>query len=136
MKRLFLFVFLLLLSKFCISQTPAPVQGCLLPYNNRVYTVNALEIVGSRQLYSNSTSTGLAANYCSWSATTAVTPCVVCDGLLGVDLLGIRICVGTFRNGNAATYNMVLCDLDDHSWVLGLAAGAFGLIVIRRKRLF
>ncbi|WP_167293120.1 MULTISPECIES: hypothetical protein [unclassified Pedobacter] len=99
-----------------------------------VYTSNALEVLGSSQLYNKSPSTSLSANYCSWTPSSTASSCVICDGTLGVDLFGIKICLlGSFRYGSEGTFTMVECNLDDHSWLLGAAAGLFGLLIIRRR---
>lgn len=127
----FLLIFLSIIS--CYGQGTA--TGCLIPFNNRVYTSNALEILGTSQLYNNSPYTPLSTDYCSWTPSSTAASCVVCDGTLGLDLVGIKICLfGTFRYGSEGTFTMVQCDLDDHSWLFGAAAGLFGLLVIRKRK--
>lgn len=132
MKRFCLTLFATLISIIASAQGTA--TGCLIPYSNRVYTSNALEVLGTSQLYNNSPFTSLSSNYCSWTPGTTASSCVICDGTLGVDLLGIKICLlGTFRYGYQGTFTMVECNLDDHSWLFGAAAGVFGIFIIRKR---
>lgn len=35
--------------------------------------------------------------------------------------------------GTEVTYDVLNCNLDDYSWALGLGAGVFGVLVIRRR---
>lgn len=126
------FVILIVISFDIYAQGSA--TGCLVPYYNRVYTSNSLEVLGSSQLYNNSPSTPLSANYCSWTPSSTGSSCVICDGTLGVDALGIKICLlGSFRYGSQGTFTMVQCDLDSHFWIVGAMGGLFGLVFIKRR---
>lgn len=61
--------------------------------------------------------------------------CRVCPGI-GFSVVGLAVVCGQPTiDGKIATSAIVNCNLDDHSWALGLAAGALGLFVIRRKKL-
>ncbi len=132
MKRLVFAILILFSAKNLFAQGTA--TGCLVPYYNSVYTSNALEVLGTSQLYNKTPSTPLSANYCSWTPSSTASSCVICDGTLGVDLLGIKICLlGSFRYGSEGTFTMVECNLDDYSWTFGAAAGLFGVFVIRRR---
>lgn len=132
MKALCIFLLVTMFSLCSFAQGSA--TGCLIPYDNRVYTSNALEVLGTSQLFNNSPSTGLSANYCSWTPSSTAASCVICDGLLGLDLAGIRVCLlGQFRYGSQGTFTMVECNLDDHSWLFGAAAGLFGILIIRKR---
>jgi len=132
MKFLCVFTITILTALHTFAQGSA--TGCLVPYYNRVYTSNAFELLGSAQLFNNTPSTGLSPNYCSWTPSSTGASCVICDGLLGVDLVGIKVCLlGQFRYGSQGMFTMVECNLDDHSWVFGAAAGLFGIFIIRRR---
>jgi hypothetical protein len=65
-----------------------------------------------------------------WTATSS--PCRVCPS--GYNVLNLLTgCSGTSLDGSIANKSTVYCDLDDHSWILGAAAGLFGVFVIRRR---
>ncbi|WP_406825691.1 hypothetical protein [Pedobacter sp. KACC 23697] len=132
MKSFCLLVLIFLTYECSFAQGSA--SGCFIPYYNRVYTSNALEVLGSSQLFNNSPSVGLSTNYCSWTPSATASSCVICDGTLGLDVLGARVCLlGSFRYGSAGTFTMVECDLDDHTWLFGAAAGLFGILIIRKR---
>lgn len=132
MRRFYLLI-LICLPNIC-SFAQGSATGCLVPFYNRVYTSNTLEILGTSQLFNNSPSIGLSSNYCSWTPSSTSASCVICDGVLGVDLAGIKVCLlGQFRYGSQGTFTMVECDLDDYSWTFGAVAGLFGVFVLRRR---
>jgi len=105
-------------------------EGCLISSDNKVYT-GYTELLGAR-LYSNSSSTMLSNNYCTWTSSSTV-PCTVCFGT--INALGL-LCVGIGAytvSGQQGTFTMVECNLDGHSWLFGAAAGLFGIFIIRRR---
>lgn len=129
MKRYLLVIVLLVSLKPLGASAQGSVNGCLIS-DNKVYT-GYTELLGAR-LYSNSSSTVLSNNYCTWTSPSTV-PCTVCFGT--INALGL-LCIGIGSytvNGQQGTFTMVECSLDDHSWFLGVAAGVFGLFVIRRR---
>ncbi|ARS38492.1 hypothetical protein CA265_01845 [Sphingobacteriaceae bacterium GW460-11-11-14-LB5] len=103
------------------------VDGCLLS-DNLVYT-DYTSLLGAR-LYSSTPTTSLSANYCSWTASSTVS-CNVCFG--AINALALLCVGGPVVGGQRGVYTMVECNLDDHSWVLGAAAGLFGLFIIKRR---
>jgi len=52
--------------------------------------------------------------------------------LLGVGLLGGYLLAT--NSGDEVTYDFVDCNLDTYSWLFGLGAGAFGLVIIRKRK--
>lgn len=122
------------------GSTQTSATGCLITSAtanyNKVYSSKNINLLTSGYvLYNNISPTSLSPGYCGWSAISVTgNACEVCSNL-GLCALGICVCIGSLETGYEGSFNMVLCDLDDHSWVLGLAAGAFGLIIIRRRKL-
>ncbi|GGG96833.1 hypothetical protein [Pedobacter zeae] len=136
MKNFCLFVLIFLIPTFSYPQGSA--TGCLITdagaNYNKVYTSKNLNLLtGGHALYNNTTSTSLSTDYCSWQ-TVSVTgnTCGVCS-LLGLCALGVCACVGTVSYGFEGEFNMVQCNLDDHTWFFGAAIGLFGILIIRKR---
>lgn len=80
------------------------------------------------------------ANTC-WTGT-YVGVCQVCiGGTLTVNLPPLAsVCLkltapfGFSTGAQYSNYQVVQCNLDDYSWAFSMAAGVFGLIIIRRKK--
>lgn len=72
-----------------------------------------------------------------YSTSNPVNNCMVCPegvllgGLLGTSILGCNNNVEL--NGTLVTKSIVGCNLDDHSWLFGAAAGLFGILIIRKR---
>jgi len=141
MKRFgfFLLIFLPIIS--CYGQGSA--TGCLVPSQNIVYQnpedglVNAILklLLGGNPSYSAASGANLSSNYCSWTpAPTGSFNCGVCTAY-SFNILGVvNGCqTGAMLEGYIGTYTMVECNLDDHSWLFGAAAGLFGIFIIRRR---
>jgi len=122
--------FSILLSIIFLSYPAKAQNGCLLP-NNIVYTSGTLiNILGFQTFSRGGVKVPLAPNYCSWTPLTGTT-CYVCATITGL------VCTDMETKGIRSTnFQMVECNLDDHSWVFGAAAGVFGLFVIRRRNKF
>ncbi len=119
------------------------VNGCLITSSNVVYTdkegflINEVLklLLGGNDSYAATSGVPLSSNYCSWTPTpTGTINCGVCTNY-SLNVLGLVTgCQsGALLQGYAGTYTMVQCNLDDHSWVLGAAAGLFGLFIIKRR---
>ncbi|WP_421938560.1 hypothetical protein [Pedobacter sp.] len=131
---------------FLFSSLESRAQtGCLVPGGD-VYTsaegslVNVILGVLVGPGYKGSPTP--SASSCIANSMTVYVPnntqnCRVCTGGgFTIVIPGVVVTCGTtLIDGKIATATVVQCDLDDHSWVLGLAAGALGLIIIRRKKL-
>ena len=138
-----LLVIIMLISLNPLSVTAqGSATGCLIPSTNIVYQTkeNALVndilklLLGGNDSYLYSSGVALSSNYCSWTPTpTGSFNCGVCTNytfFLGL----VNGCQsGAMLEGYAGTYTMVECNLDDHSWLLGAAAGLFGLFIIKRR---
>ncbi|SER32107.1 hypothetical protein SAMN04488023_10797 [Pedobacter rhizosphaerae] len=144
--KIILFFLLLLFSfyPFRVS-SQGTASGCLIPGTKTVYTVQESTLIneviklllGGNPSYRSNSGVSLSPNYCSWTPSpSGAYNCGVCTEY-SYNVLGLLTgCVsGKLLQGYVGNYTMVLCDLDDHSWALGLAAGALGLFVIRRKKL-
>jgi hypothetical protein len=139
MKSLFI---LLIMFTLCLKISNA-AEGCMV--GNTVYpsfvgysAVNLVPLSLGTKMFSNTTSYSTTVGTCpGYAVVTANTgSCIYGPATVSI-VLGtypLAVCVAC-PTGTLVNYNYVLCDLDDHSWVFGLAAGAFGLIVIRRRKL-
>jgi len=120
--------------------------GCLISSNNTVYTVQdnrgiitaVLALVfGGNPVYSASpnepeVSVCVANSQTVWVATTQ--NCTVCPLGYSFSILGlVDGCQTTTYSGKVANATIVNCNLDDHSWLFGAAAGLFGIFIIRRR---
>lgn len=144
MKGFFFFVLILFISFGAYAQGSA--TGCLIPSQNIVYQtpedglVNAILklLLGGNPSYSATSGVSLSPNYCSWTPIpSGGYTCGVCTNYT-LNILGLVTgCQsGAMLEGYVGTYTMVECNLDDHSWLLGAVAGAFGLLVIKRRKKF
>ncbi|MBT2562825.1 hypothetical protein J7E50_24170 [Pedobacter sp. ISL-68] len=118
---------------FLYSTLAKATDGCLITGGTELYDTPTLNVLtGGYKLYTNSLYP-LSSNYCSWAAVSYTgNTCGVCSGL-GICVFGICPCIGTAKYGLEGSFTMVLCNFDDHSWLLGAAAGIFGLLVIKRR---
>lgn len=138
LKRILLIFILLAIPFFGKSQ-----NGCLVPGGD-VYTsaegslVNAILglLVGPGYKGSPSPSSTACVNY----SMTVYVPdnsknCRVCTGGgFSIVVPGVLVTCGTTQiDGKVAAPTIVPCNLDDYTWSLGLGAGVFGFILIRRK---
>jgi len=133
MLKLFLVVFILFTSNLVYA-----AEGCLV--TNRMYTSKATITIFSDPVFTTTFYTD--ANGKCWSPVSSGS-CQVCNGIVSVGALNILICLpDLFAGKNGAVYNgsyyasfaVVDCNLDDYSWALGLGAGVFGFILIKRRQ--
>ena len=62
--------------------------------------------------------------------------CRVCPTTAGVRVVvpGVLVTCGVpVADGHIATASVISCNLDDHSWLFGAAAGLFGILIIRKR---
>ncbi|MBB6235475.1 hypothetical protein HDC90_000072 [Pedobacter sp. AK013] len=143
MKKIFLYIFIVLIFDFTRSYAQS---GCLIPANNTVYTVQdnqgiinaVLAIVfGGNPVYQAnpnepSISTCIANSQKVWVATAQ--NCTVCPLGYSFNILGVVTgCQTTTYVGNVANATIVQCNIDDHTWIFGAAAGLFGIFIIRKR---
>ncbi|WP_156131413.1 hypothetical protein [Pedobacter kyungheensis] len=141
MKFLCVFLITSLISLGSFAQGSA--TGCLIPSQNIVYQtpedalVNAVLklLLGGNPSYSAASGVSLSSNYCSWTPNPSGSfNCGVCTTYT-FNILGlVNGCQsGALLEGYVGTYTMVECNLDDHSWLFGAAAGVFGIFIIRKR---
>lgn len=117
--------------------------GCLVSSNQIVYTqkvdialLNSILalLFGSNPVYSSTQQTPLSSQCGTWNPTVTGTNCRVCPGDNYTYTLGlISGCNVSYLPGYEGTFTMVDCNLDDHSWLFGAAAGLFGIFIIRKR---
>lgn len=125
----FLLFFLPIIS--CYGQGSA--TGCLIPGEQIVYPDGALKVLSNgNSIYYETNPKSLDANYCYWTPPSTANSCTVCTGL-GLCIANVCLCIGAQKDGYTGTFTMVECNLDDHSWLFGAAAGLFGILIIRKR---
>lgn len=126
MKFIFLFVFGVLFSIVGFAQ--GTFNGCI--YNNVVYTT----VSSGTRYNSNGTSPKtLSFDYCSWTPTTG-TSCTICIG--GNGMWSGANCSGggkVIRTGLRNTFTMVICPLDDYTFILCSLIGLVAITQIKKK---
>lgn len=118
-------------------------EGCVIGSNvyfSRAPTLLGLEVLGTNKVFSN---VGNATNNCNDGANQG--SCSVCDQggtVVSINVLGLPVILcdkggllGTYTPAPGVYYSdyIMNCNLDDHSWLFGAAAGLFGIFIIRRK---
>lgn len=125
----------------CICKISFAAEGCMV--GTTVYpnfagynTVSLIPLsLGTKSFYVTSplsTVIGTCPGYVNINSSGG--SCFYGNPTLGVNLGGyqIAVCVGC-PSGTLVDYTYVECNLDDHSWLFGAAAGLFGILIIRKR---
>lgn len=137
----FCLIFLVFISLSLVSgKTTAQSQtGCYVSSNNTVYpnaaSLGLLDAVlaalfGTTNPYY---STNPKYSECGWSPLSTSSSCKVCSGTYTTFLGIVDGCSGSMLPGMIGTYTPIDCPLDDYTWLIALASGTFGFILVRRN---
>jgi hypothetical protein len=134
------FILVFIISIF-LSRITFAAEGCLV--GNTVYpnfagysSVNLIPLsLGTKIFYVTSPYSTIEQTCPGWANINgSAGSCIYGNPTLGANLGGyqIAVCVSC-PTGTLVDYTYINCDLDDHSWLFGAAAGLFGILIIRKR---
>ncbi|TBO42173.1 hypothetical protein [Pedobacter kyonggii] len=125
LKHLFIILSLLAIPFAGKSQT-----GCYVASENKIYFPVVSILTLNVALLSNSHSTTCPAGSTSATQVYIPSPTGSAACSIVVSLTNLTI----LNSGVMRGYTITNCNLDDYSWALGLGAGVFGFVLIKRRQ--
>ncbi|WP_124560879.1 hypothetical protein [Pedobacter sp. KBW01] len=136
----FLLIIVVIIS-ICTSRRVFAAEGCLV--GSTVYPdfagYNSVSLIplalGTKTFYVTSPYSTIEQTCPGWvNINSSGGTCLYGSPTLGLVLGGyqVTVCVAC-PTGTLVDYTYINCNLDDHSWLFGAAAGLFGIFIIRKR---